>query len=100
MSAHLKIVRNNPQVIGYWIIDVWEGDYGGAKIALQKINSLIHKYTPDKYSICGISGNTNAWNDEKAANFSPQGCGQGRNIYLSLWIRQAVYGKEYSLNIF
>src|SRR5664280_277718 len=74
LSAHLKSVQSNPQVVGYWVIDVWDGNYGGAKIALQKMNALIHQYTPGKYSICGISANTNIWTDDKAANFSPEGC--------------------------
>lgn len=74
MSAHLQTVKDNPQVVAYWMIDDWEVNYGGAKVALQKMNALIHEITPGKYSICGFSGNSNYWSDAKVANFSPEGC--------------------------
>jgi hypothetical protein len=89
MTAHLKSIQNNPQVIAFWMIDDWESNYGGAKVALQKMNALIHQYTPGKVSICGISGNSLSWTnpnirDKLAANFSPEGCDM-IGIYLYPW---------------
>ncbi|HSW98104.1 MAG TPA: hypothetical protein VLF89_09840, partial [Candidatus Saccharimonadales bacterium] len=72
MTAHLKAVQNNDQIVAYWVLDDWSKD-GTAKTALQQINALIHQYTPGKPSICGFSGNSGNYAG-KTKNFSPTGC--------------------------
>ncbi|HSW96529.1 MAG TPA: dockerin type I domain-containing protein [Candidatus Saccharimonadales bacterium] len=72
MTAHLKAVQNNSQIVAYWVLDDWSKD-GTAKTALQQITALIHQYTPGKPSICGFSGNSGNYAG-KTKNFSPTGC--------------------------
>ena len=81
LTAHLKQVQNNSLVIAYWILDDWTFEAGSGKDLLIQINSLIHKYTPGKPSICGFGGGLPplpsteySWDDGLAKNFSPQGC--------------------------
>ncbi len=83
VAAHLQQVRQNPLIIGYWVLDDWPfpEDYGGAKDILIQINRLIHFITPARPSICGFGGSIwplpqqkYDWSDGVAANFSSQGC--------------------------
>jgi hypothetical protein len=81
VAAHLKQVKTNQLVIGYWVLDDWvQWDAGSARQLLIKIHKLIQQYTPGRSAICGFganissSGNAPGWSDWVAANFSPQGC--------------------------
>jgi hypothetical protein len=73
MTAHLKAVQNNANIVAYWVLDDTNGA-GTAKQALVQVTTLIHQYTPGKPSICGFTGNSRPWPASKADNFSPQGC--------------------------
>ncbi len=78
--AHLKKVKDNPLIIGYWVLDDWvQWDAGSARPLLIKIHQLIQQYTLDRPAICGFGGSIElyqeyAWADWIADNFSPQGC--------------------------
>jgi hypothetical protein len=88
IAAHLKQVRDNQLIIGYWVLDDWvPWDAGSARQLLIKIRQLIQQYTPGRPAICGFGGyitsdHTDGWSDWIADNFSPQGCNQiGLYIY-------------------
>jgi hypothetical protein len=90
VATHLKQVKDNPLIIGYWVLDDWvQWDAGSARPVLIKIHKLIQQYTPDRPAICGFSGSIGlrqeyAWADWIADNFSPQGCDKvGFYIYTS-----------------
>ncbi len=80
IAAHLRAVKDNQLVIGYWVLDDWlPWDAGSARELLIKIHQLIQHYTPGRPAICGFSGyitsdHTTGWSDWIADNFSPQGC--------------------------
>jgi hypothetical protein len=84
LTAHMKWLAANDDVrsriVGYWMIDDWDTDFGKAKVALQKMTGLVRKYTPGKYAICGVQGNS-GWAGDVAKyqarftlNYSPEGC--------------------------
>ncbi len=85
---YLQQVRNDPLIIGQWILDDWpEWDYGSAKQLLIGIHQLVRQYTPKIPTICGlgaffdVKGDVN-WHDGIASNFSPQACDEvGLYIY-------------------
>jgi len=88
ITKHLQEVKDNPLIIGYWVLDDWLlGDPGSARPLLVRIHQLIEHYTPERFAICGFGGfihqgNAYDWKDEVAANFSPQGCDRvGLYIY-------------------
>jgi hypothetical protein len=88
--THLKEVKNNPLIVGYWVLDDWvQWDAGSARSILGKIHQLIQQYTPDRPAICGFGGSIGlyhryGWEDWVADNFSPQGCDEvGLYIYTS-----------------
>jgi len=88
IAAHLKQVKDNQLVIGYWVLDDWVSwDAGSARSLLIKIHHLIQQYTPGRPAICVFGGfvhsdPTYGWNDWLADNFSPQGCDEvGLYIY-------------------
>jgi hypothetical protein len=90
VAAHLKQVKENRLIIGYWVLDDWVSrDAGSARQLLVKVHNLIRQYTPDRLSICGFGGDIwlnqrYGWNDWIADNFSPQGCDMvGLYIYAS-----------------
>ncbi len=80
VSNHLQQAKNNPLIVGYWILDDWNFGDGTGKNLLIQINNLIHRYTPGKPSICGFGGeipplpSNGGWDDQVTDNFSPQGC--------------------------
>ena len=80
IATHLKQVKTNPLIKGYWILDDWvQWDAGSARPILIKIHELIQKYTPGRLAICGFGGNIgrnkdHGWHDWVAKNFSPQAC--------------------------
>lgn len=77
VATHLKQVKDNQLIIGYWVLDDWAlWDAGSAKQILIDIHSLIQYYTPDRPAICGFGGSIgiDGWDDGTADNFSPQGC--------------------------
>ncbi len=81
IAAHLRQVKENPLVIGYWVLDDWiSWDAGSARQILIDIHKLIQQYTPGRPAICGLGGGyigqgtTYRWIDWVADNFSPQGC--------------------------
>jgi hypothetical protein len=80
VTAHLKQVKDNPLIIGYWVLDDWVfWDAGSARQILIKIHQLIQHYTPGRPAICGFGGSltsdhTSGWVSWVADNFSPQGC--------------------------
>ena len=89
-GVHLKQVKDNPLIIGYWVLDDWvQWDAGSARPVLIKIHKLIQQYTPGRPTICGFGGSIGlrqeyAWADWIADNFSPQGCDKvGFYIYTS-----------------
>jgi hypothetical protein len=88
IAAHLKQVKDNRLIMGYWVLDDWvQGDAGSARQILIKIHNLIQLYTPGRPAICGFAGGIGlnqeyGWNDWLADNFSPQGCDEvGLYIY-------------------
>ncbi len=90
VAAHLNQVKDNPLIIGYWVLDDWvQWDAGSARPILIKIHQLIRQYTPGRPAICGFGGSIGlrqeyAWADWIADNFSPQGCDKvGFYIYTS-----------------
>ncbi|HYT42960.1 MAG TPA: hypothetical protein VEP90_11490, partial [Methylomirabilota bacterium] len=90
VAAHLKQVKDNQLIIGYWVLDDWMSwDAGSAKQILIDIHKLIQQYTPDRPAICGLGGSIwlnqgYGWNDWIADNFSPEGCDRiGLYIYTS-----------------
>ena len=90
IAAHLKQVKNNPLIIGYWVLDDWvQWDAGSARPILMKIHQLIQQYTPERPAICGFGGGIGlhqkyGWEDWIADNFSPQACDAvGIYIYTS-----------------
>jgi hypothetical protein len=80
ITTHLKQMRDNQLIVGYWVLDDWASwDAGSARPILIKIHQLIQQYTPGRPEICGFgaflsSDQAVGWNDWVAANFSPQGC--------------------------
>ncbi|GAC1651189.1 MAG: hypothetical protein NVS4B12_21750 [Ktedonobacteraceae bacterium] len=84
IASHLKQVKDNQLIVGYWVLDDWVSwDAGSVRQILIKIHRLIQQYTPDRPAICGFSGaiqmqtdHTTAWSDWIADNFSPQACDQ------------------------
>ncbi len=83
MTAHLQYIAGNSslksKIIGYYMIGDWHEDLGKAKTALQNMSAIIHKYTPGKYSICGVSGNTGYGGSVSgyipfASNYTEAGC--------------------------
>jgi len=79
LTAHLRQVKANPLIIGYWVLDDWVQDAGDGKQILMHIHTLIQKYTPGRPTICGFGGSIGLnqdyeWEDWVANNFSPQGC--------------------------
>lgn len=80
IATHLKQVKDNSLIIGYWVLDDWvQWDTGSARSLLIKIHHLIQQYTPGRLAICGFGGSIGLnhryrWYDWIAANFSPQGC--------------------------
>src|SRR6266487_207397 len=90
IAAHLKQVKNNQLIIGYWVLDDWvQWDAGSARQLLIKIRDLIQQYTPGRPAICGFGGSIGihqeyGWEDWIANNFSSQGCDEvGFYIYTS-----------------
>lgn len=90
IAAHLKQVKDNQLIIGYWVLDDWpQWDAGSARQLLIKIHNLIQQYTPGRLAICGLSADllpqrAYGWFDWLADNFSPQGCDMvGLYIYAS-----------------
>ncbi len=90
IANHLQQEKNNPLIIGYWVLDDWVSwDAGSARQLLIKIHDLIQQYTPGRPAICGFGGSIDpyleyGWHDEIADNFSPQGCDEvGLYIYAS-----------------
>lgn len=90
IATHLKQVKDNGLIIGYWVLDDWvQWDAGSAKPLLMKIHQLIQRYTPGRPAICGFGGIVGlhqkyGWEDWIADNFSPQGCDAvGLYIYTS-----------------
>jgi hypothetical protein len=88
ITTHLKQVKNNQLIIGYWVLDDWvQWDAGSARQILVKIHHLIQQYTPGRPAICGFAGTIGinkgyGWGDWIADNFSPQGCDKvGLYIY-------------------
>jgi hypothetical protein len=88
VTTHLKQVKDNPLIIGYWVLDDWVSwDAGSARQILIKIHHLIQQYTPGRPAICGFGGlltsdHISGWSDWVADNFSPQGCDRvGLYIY-------------------
>ena len=88
--THLKQVKDNQLIIGYWVLDDWvQWDTGSARQILISIHQLIQQYTPGRPAICGFGGSVGlhqgyGWNDWVADNFSPQGCDKvGFYIYTS-----------------
>jgi hypothetical protein len=80
ITNHLKQVKGNQLIIGYWVLDDWvPWDAGSAQQLLIKIHRLIQQYTPGRPATCGFGagislGSTTDWQDWLADNFSPQGC--------------------------
>jgi hypothetical protein len=80
VADHLKQVKTNQLIIGYWVLDDWvQWDAGNARQLLVKIHNLIQQYTSDRPAICGFGGAIGlnkryGWDDWVADNFSPQGC--------------------------
>jgi hypothetical protein len=80
ITNHLQQEKNNPLIVGYWVLDDWNFGDGTGKDLLVQINNLIHRYTPGKPSICGFGGELpplpgkGGWNNQVTDNFSPQGC--------------------------
>ena len=80
IAAHLKLVKDNQLIIGYWMLDDWvQWDAGGARETLIKIHDLIQQYTPKRPAICGFGGSIDlhrkyGWNDWIAENYSSQAC--------------------------
>lgn len=80
ITNHLRQVKNNPLIIGYWVLDDWvQWDAGSARTILMKIHQLVQHYAPSSPAICGFGGSTGlnrkyAWGDWIADNFSPQAC--------------------------
>jgi hypothetical protein len=80
ITTHLKQVKNNHLIIGYWVLDDWvQWDAGSARQIIIKIHNLIQQYTPGRPAICGFGGSIGlnhryGWDDWIADNFSPQGC--------------------------
>ncbi len=90
IAAHLKVVKDNHLIVGYWVLDDWVSwDAGSAQQILIKIHDLIQQYTPNRPAICGFGGALtlgyrSVWEDWIAENFSPQGCDMvGIYIYAS-----------------
>jgi hypothetical protein len=69
-----------PYVIGYWVLDDWASwDYGSGQQLLQKLRTLIARYTPGRPAICGFGaeigvGTKYAWDPGTAKNYSNAGC--------------------------
>lgn len=82
VTKHLQKVKDNPLVVGYWVLDDWvQWDAGHARPLLEKIHALIQQYTPGRPAICGFGGTIEiqqkyGWEDWIAANYSPQACDQ------------------------
>jgi hypothetical protein len=80
IATHLKQVKDNQLIMGYWVLDDWvQWDAGSARQLLIKIHDLIEQYTPGRPAICGFGGSigsnqADGWDDWLADNFSPQGC--------------------------
>ena len=80
ITTHLKQVKNNQLIIGYWVLDDWvQWDAGSVRQILVKIHHLIQQYTPGRPTICGFGGTIGinkgyGWHDWIADNFSSQGC--------------------------
>jgi len=90
IAAHLQQVKNNPLIIGYWVLDDWNAwDAGSARQILIDVHKLIQQYTPERPAICGFGGTLApnegyGWEDWIADNFSTQGCDRvGLYIYAS-----------------
>ena len=90
ITKHLQQVKDNPLIVGYWVLDDWPSwDAGSARLLLIKVHQLVQRYTPSRPTICGMGGfvtlgTTYSWDDGKASNFSPQGCDRvGLYIYTS-----------------
>lgn len=91
IATHLQEVKNNPLIIGYWVLDDWaRWDAGSARHLLIAIHQLIQLYTPGLPAICGFGGSISegskySWGGWAADNFSPQGCDRvGLYIYASM----------------
>ncbi len=84
IAAHLRQVRSNHLIVGYWVLDDWvPWDTGSARDLLIKVHNLIQHYTPGRPAICGFGGFLGkssaggadyGWLDGLADNFSAQGC--------------------------
>lgn len=78
--THLKQVKDNPLIIGFWVLDDWvQWDAGSARPLLMKIHQLIQQYSHGRPAICGFGGELGrgkqyGWGDWIADNFSAQGC--------------------------
>jgi hypothetical protein len=93
-EKHFAYVAKNPslrsKIIGYYTIGDWDTDFGKAKVALQKVAALAHKYTPEKPAICGLqansgwSGNAANYRDRYLLNYTPEGCDM-LAVYLYPW---------------
>lgn len=90
IAAHFQQVKDNPLIVGYWVLDDWiPWDAGSAKQILMDIHKLIQQYTPGRPAICGFGGtiwlnHEYGWDDWIADNFSPDGCDKiGLYIYTS-----------------
>jgi hypothetical protein len=77
VTVHLQQMRNNPLILGYWMLDDWpRSDPGSARDLLVQIHRLIHQYTPGRPAICGFAGALEplhsakiGWNDKTARAF-------------------------------
>jgi len=96
VTNHLQQEKNNPLIVGYWVLDDWNFGDGTGKDLLVQINNLIHRYTPGKPSICGFGGgipplpSKGGWDDQVTDNFSPQGCDM---IGLYIYAKNGSTGK-------
>lgn len=73
---HLLDTKDNPLVVGYWILDDYPGD---VKTILPQLTNLVHQYAPGEPTICGFSGGLYpnggfGWDEQTVSNFSQQGC--------------------------
>ena len=88
IAAHLKQVKDNHLVMGYWVLDDWvQWDAGSARPILIKIHQLIQQYTPGQPAICGFGGTIGLheeyiWGDWIADNSSPLACDMVGFLYI------------------
>ena len=105
IAAHLRQVKDNHLIVGYWVLDDWvTWDTGSAQHLLMSIHSLIQQYTPGRPAICGFGasigvGTSYGWRDGTAANFSLQGCDMvGLYVYTSSLLDTTVASPQDAYN--